>query len=251
MLERVMKPGLSVVVTVYNETVSVAETVDRLLRGDDGALREIILVIAANASAETMKICQDLSNRADIVRMHIQKTGPGVGRALREGMNLASHELIAIMSGDLETEPEAVNRMYVKMLETGADVVIGSRWLKGGGFRNYSRVKLVCNWLFQNVFRIIYRTRINDLSYGFKLLRSDVIRAISWESTHHTIYIETTVKPMQLGYRLEQVPTVWIGRREGKSVNGFFRNFEYVKLALRVKFWSAHQLPGVHTRADA
>ena len=195
-----------------------------------------------------MQICEDLARRVKMVRTHIQQSGPGVGRALREGMSLATQELVAIMSGDLETEPEAVDRMYVRMLETSADVVIGSRWLRGGGFQNYSRVKLICNWLFQKVFCIIYRTRINDLTYGFKLLRSEVIRAVSWESTHHTIYIETTIKPLQLGYHLEQVPTVWIGRREGQSVNTFFRNFEYVRLALRVKGWSARQILGADTR---
>jgi len=248
MHERVRTPGLSVVVTVYNETVSVNETVERLVRADSGGLKEIILVIAANASRETKDICADLAESDPRVKTHIQRTGPGVGRALREGMDLATEELVAIMSGDLETEPEAVDRMYNKMLETGADVVIGSRWLKGGGFQNYSRVKLVCNWLFQKVFRLIYRTQINDLTYGFKLLRREVIRAIPWESTHHTMYIETTVKPLQLGYRLEQVPTVWIGRREGESVNGFFRNFEYVRLALRVKGWFPRQLSGAVTR---
>jgi glycosyltransferase involved in cell wall biosynthesis len=230
------QPGLSVVVTVYTETVSVIETVERLLSSDtDGVLREIILVIAPKASAETKEICQELTQRFDIVKAHIQQSGPGVGRALREGMLMACEERVAIMSGDLETEPEAVSRMYRKMQETGADVVVGSRWLKGGGFHNYDRIKLVCNWMFQKIFGAIYRTRINDLTYGFKLLHSKVIRSIDWESTHHTIFIETTVKPLLMGYRVEQVPTVWIGRREGESVNTFFRNFEYVKLALRVK----------------
>lgn len=235
MRERAQQPGLSAIVTVYTETVSIIETVERLMRSDTGVLREIILVIAPKASSETKKICQELAERYDIVKGHVQQTGPGVGRALREGMLMASEDYVVIMSSDLETEPEAVSRMYQKAVETGADVVVGSRWLKGGGFENYGRVKFVCNWAFQKIFRVIYGTRINDLTYGFKLLRSHVIRSINWESTHHTIFIETTVKPLHMGYRFEQVPTVWIGRREGESVNTFFRNFEYVKLAIRVK----------------
>ncbi len=235
MLKTCDNPGLSVVVTVYTETVSIEQTVERLLGSDEGCLREIILVVSPKASALTKSISADLASRVDIVRVHEQESGPGVGRALREGMNLAREEWVAIMSGDLETEPEAVQRMYNKMQETGADIVIGSRWAEGGGFENYNRVKLVCNWIFQKIFQFIYRTRINDLSYGFKLMRKSVIDSIPWESTHHTIYIETTVKPLHRGYHFEQVPTVWIGRSEGESVNTFFRNFEYVKLALRVR----------------
>jgi glycosyltransferase involved in cell wall biosynthesis len=228
--------NLSVLVTVYTETVSVIKTVERLQKSDPGFINEIILLVSPKASAETKSICRDLADRYPSVKVHVQASGPGVGRALREGMLIAGEEYVAIMSGDLETEPEAVIRMYAKMQETGADVVIGSRWAKGGGFQNYNRVKWVCNWVFQKVFQVVYGTRLNDLTYGFKLFRSSVIRSIDWESTHHTIYIETTLKPLLRGYQMEQVPTVWIGRREGESVNAFFRNFEYLKLALALRF---------------
>lgn len=229
------EPSLSVIITVYTETISVTKTVERLLKSDIGGLKEVILVVSPKASAQTKNICAHLVEHSEIVRVIFQQTGPGVGRALREGMHHASGDWVAIMSGDLETEPEAVERMYRKMQETGADVVIGSRWADGGGFENYNPVKLVCNWIFQRVFQCVYRTKISDLTYGFKLLRKHVIDSIDWESTHHTIYIETTVKPLRRGFKIEQVPTVWIGRREGESVNTFFRNFEYIKLALKVR----------------
>ena len=67
-----------------------------------------------------------------------------------------------------------------------------------------------------------------------KLLSKKVADAIEWEGTTHEICIETTVKPLKKGYYLEQVPTVWVGRREGRSVNTFFKNFRYVKMGLRV-----------------
>jgi hypothetical protein len=56
---------------------------------------------------------------------------------------------------------------------------------------------------------------------------------MEWEGTMHEICIETTVKPLKKGYYLEQVPTVWVGRREGRSVNTFFKNFRYVKMGLK------------------
>jgi glycosyltransferase involved in cell wall biosynthesis len=227
--------ALSVVVTVYTESVSVIETVDRLLKNDRGGLREILLVVSPRSSIETMQICENLAASHSMVHLHIQEKVPGVGLALQEGMRLAAQNCVAIMSGDLETEPEAVERMFQKMKETGADVVIGSRWDKGGGFQNYDRIKYVLNWMFQKMFKVIYRTHINDLTYGFKILRKHVIDSIEWESQFHEIYIETTIKPLKKGYHLEQVPTIWIGRTEGRSVNTFFRNFGYVKLALKVQ----------------
>src|SRR6185295_3737382 len=90
--------GLSVIVTVYSETFSVTETVTRLLQNDRGAIREILLVVSPRSSPECLTICHDLARSNEIVRVHIQQNGPGVGWALREGMSLAKEECVAIMS---------------------------------------------------------------------------------------------------------------------------------------------------------
>ncbi len=226
---------LSVVVTVYTETLSVAETVRRLLLNDHGSIREILLVLHPGSSQATKQICADLEAKYDVVRVHIQQKTPGVGWALREGMNAASEQAVCIMAGDLETEPEAVERMFQKMKSTGADVVLGSRWAPHGGFVNYGFVKHILNWMFQRACRVIYSTQMDDLSYGFKILRKRVIESINWECAFHEIFIETTVKPLRRGFHFEQVPTIWVGRTEGASVNTFVRNLKYVSLALKVR----------------
>ena len=92
-----------------------------------------------------------------------------------------------------ETEPEAIDRMMLKFEETDCDVVIGNRWLKGGGFKNYDKMKLVLNWFFQNIFKILYRTKIGDLTYGLKILKKEVADNIKWSGTLHEFYIETTI----------------------------------------------------------
>jgi hypothetical protein len=56
---------------------------------------------------------------------------------------------------------------------------------------------------------------------------------LDWEGTLHEIHIETTVNPLKAGYYLEQVPSVWVGRKEGQSVNTLLRNFRYVRIALK------------------
>ena len=143
-------------------------------------------------------------------------------------MALARGTHIALMSGDLETEPEAVDRMVRKIEETGADCVVASRWRGGGGFIGYDKTKLVLNWIFQKVFRILYWTKLTDLTYGFKILKKKVAEKIQWEGTLHEIFIETTVKPLRAGFTFEEVPSVWISRKEGVSKNTFMRNFRYI-----------------------
>jgi dolichol-phosphate mannosyltransferase len=225
---------VSVVVTVFDETYSITETVQRLIDHNRGYIKEIILLIHPKSPKETFKICRKLSQTHKFVIIQVQKTIPGVGWAIREGMEAAKGDYVALLSSDLETEPEALDRMIDQIEETDCDLVIGNRWLKGGGFYNYNKTKLVLNWLFQYIFRILYLTKLGDLTYGYKVLKRELVEKINWESTLHEIYIETTIKPLKVGCKAGQIPTVWIGRTEGESKNTFMRNFRYVRLALKV-----------------
>ena len=227
---------LSIVVTVFSETFSIRETLNILLGHDRGYIHEIILLTSPRASSETFAICRESELRDPRVRTVIQQHNPGIGWAYREGMKAATGNYVALMAGDLETEPAAIDRMVDKIIETGCDGVIANRWLPGGGFTNYDPLKLVLNWIFQNFFRVLYWTRLGDLTFGFKILSRRIVDEVKWESTLHETCIETTVKPLKMGFYIEQVPSVWVGRREGTSVNTFFRNFRYVRLAFKVLF---------------
>jgi glycosyltransferase involved in cell wall biosynthesis len=225
---------LSVVVTVFSETFSIDETLKILLDNDRGYIQEILLLTSPRASEETFSICRQCEARQPRVKLVVQKNNPGIGWAYREGMEAAKGNYVALMAADLETEPAAIDRMVRKVEETGCDEVIANRWLPGGGFTNYDPLKLVLNWIFQKAFRVLFWTHIGDFTFGLKLLSKEVAEAIEWDGTTHEICIETTVKPLKKGYHLEQVSTVWVGRKEGASVNTFFKNFRYVKLGLRV-----------------
>jgi glycosyltransferase involved in cell wall biosynthesis len=224
---------MSVVVTVFSETYSIRETVDILLGRDRGYIKEIILLVSPRASGESLAICQECADRDQRVKISIQKNNPGIGWAYREGMQAASGNFVALMAADLETEPAAVDRMVDKILETGCDGVIANRWLPGGGFTNYDPIKYVLNWIFQKVFSLLFWTNLGDLTFGFKILSKKITDSIEWEGTLHEICIETTVKPIKHGFRLKQIPSVWVGRKEGTSVNTFFKNFRYVEMAFR------------------
>ena len=224
---------LSVVVTVFSETFSIDETVKILMSLDRGYLHEIILLTSPRASEQTFEICRQWVAREPKVRLVVQLNNPGIGWAYREGMQAATGNYVALMAADLETEPAAVDRMVQKLTETGCDEVIANRWLPGGGFTNYDPLKLVLNWIFQKAFRVLFWTRIGDFTFGLKLLSKPVADSIAWEGKTHEVCIETTVKPLKKGYHLEQVPTVWVGRLEGRSVNTFFKNFRYVRMGLR------------------
>jgi glycosyltransferase involved in cell wall biosynthesis len=196
------------------------------------------LLVSPRASGESMAICRECANRDSRVMILIQKNNPGIGWAYREGMQAATGNFVALMAADLETEPAAVDRMVNKIPETRCDGVIANRWLPGGGFTSYDPIKQVLNWIFQKMFQTPFWTRLGDLTFGFKILSKKLTDSIEWQGTLHEIWIETTTKPIKLGYGLKQVSTVWVGRKQGRGVNTFLKNFRYVEMAYKTLFAS-------------
>jgi len=142
----------------------------------------------------------------------------GVGLAYREGFSrivasdLYSHVLM--YDGDGDMDPHAVPAM-VESASSGAELVVASRWARGGGFHGYDFRKLVVNGCGNLAFRLLLRSPISDLTFGFKLLSVPLLKRLHLEEPGHGIYAETTMLPVAMGARCCEVPTVWRGRRDG------------------------------------
>jgi dolichol-phosphate mannosyltransferase len=210
---------LSIIVAVYSETVSVVETIERLLKKDRGYIKEIILVVSPKSSQACFEICRRASMDFNQVKFIIQEHNPGLGLAFREGFDTASGTHSAIMSADLETEPEAIDRMVCKAGETGCDMVVASRWHKEGGFEGYGHLRMCINYLFQHLFMFLFKTPISDLTLGLKLYRTDFIKNIRLESTGPDLVLESILKMIKWGANIEEVPTQWVKRTKGQSKN--------------------------------
>ncbi len=227
---------VSVVMPVFSETDTVRDTVHRLQELLGARLHEVIIIISPRSSAESQAVCAALSQEDPRVQVYPQLENPGVGRAFREGYARATGNPVLSMDSDGEMDVNTVPLLLDKMAEDNYGLVVGSRWSRGGGFVGYSRFKYVLNWGFQQLFRLIYLTRIRDLTYGFKLLRAEVLHGIDWQATLHEIGCETTLKPIRLGVPTAEVPTRWTARIQGRSTNRFLRNFRYLGMALRIRF---------------
>jgi len=225
---------VGVVLPVFSETDSV-RAVTEWLRDHLGArLEEILIVISPRSQERSLAICQELAGSDLRIRVHVQQRNPGLGHAVREGLERVRGDAVLIMDSDGEMENETVTRMLAKMDHGTYDLVVASRWIKGGGFSGYGPLKYWLNKGFQSFFRLLFRTQIHDLTYGFKLMRGELARGIMWEGTLHEIACETTLKPLRLGARVTEVPSRWTARSQGQSKNAFLRNFRYVGMAWRI-----------------
>lgn len=225
---------LSVVLPVYSETDSLRDLVAFLTDKFGADLREIVIVRSPKASAASVEVCASLAARDPRVRVIVQSRNPGLGLAVRQGLAVTRGGVVLSMDSDGEMENATIERM-ARLMRTGQyDLVLASRWLKGGGFHGYSRLKLVLNWTFQQVFRLLFRTKMHDLTYGFKMMRGDWARGFAWKGELHEIACETTLRPIRARARVAEVPSRWTARTMGVSQNKFMRNFRYVGMAMQI-----------------
>jgi dolichol-phosphate mannosyltransferase len=232
---------MSVILPVYAETDSLRQIVAWLGQNLGPRLLEIIVIVSPRSGPPTVEVCQALTQADPRVRVYEQENNPGLGHAVREGLARAQGDYVLSMDSDGEMEIETIPRMIATLEQGSYDMVIASRWAKGGGFAGYSRFKFVLNWGFQQLFRALYWTRLSDLTYGFKLARAEVVRDLPWEGTMHEIACETTLRPLRRGARVAEVPSRWTARAHGQSKNTFMRNFRYVRTAVRVLFGVSSQ----------
>ena len=197
---------------------------------------EIIIVVADFTSADSFEAIQELQSKyGDLIRLHHQKMR-FIGGAMREAFELAKGSHTIMMASDLETDPKLVPILIAQAKLFPHKIITVTRWAAGGGFVDYSNIKLLANWLFQKIFSLLYWTNLTDMTYAYRIFPTEVLKAINWQELRHPFLFETMIKPLRMGAEAIEIPGFWRARTEGESQNTFFRNFEYFKIGLKVRF---------------
>ncbi len=226
----------TVLLPVMNETTSLKQTVAIILRDAKDRIRELLIIVCQRTTPEAMAVVEELQHDlGELVVVHQQRL-PFLGGALREGFDLARGSHVIMMASDLETNPNDVGTLIAAAEKNPAGIVATSRWIAGGEFHGYAKIKLLCNWIFQHFFSFLYGTHLTDMTYGYRILPTKLVQAIRWEELRHPFNLETVVKPLRLGVMVTEIASVWYPRIEGESQNPFFRNFAYFKIGLKTRF---------------
>lgn len=235
--------GFAVIVTALDETWSVRETVERIVADNSDDVTDIVMAIAPHTTAECRAVIDEMEVKfPGLVRRHEQNRLPGVGGAIQECAELVTAEWTLLMASDLETPPEAAKAIIARAKQGEADIVSSSRWAKDGSFGDYSRIKRVCNWIFQKVFSALYLSHMTDMTYGYRAYRTELLRRYRWHETGLAFFFESLVKPLRDGRRIVEVPVRWQRRKEGVSHVKSAEFWRYFRIGLTVRFASRKSL---------
>lgn len=209
---------LSVVIPAHNEEGSIVETVETLVNTLTSAgIDHEVLVVNDHSGDGTREKVTALAERLPQVRVIDNQNAPGYGNAVRAGLAEFSGECVAVMMADMSDDPCDLVKFY-RRLEEGYDCVFGSRFTKGGGVTDYPPHKLILNRIANNLVRVVFGLRYNDITNAFKLYRREVIDGVQpLLSPHFNLTLEIPLKAIVRGYSYAVVANTWRNRKHGVS----------------------------------
>ena len=202
-----VRPSVSLVIPVRNEARNIASVLEQI--ADD--VDEIILV-DGNSTDVTLVTAQ--AYRPDL--KIVAQEGVGKGSALRTGFQAATGDIIVMMDADGSMSPQEIHH-YVHFLTHGYDFVKGSRFISGGGSLDITWIRRLGNLFLLTAFNTAYDAHLTDLCYGFCAFHRRYLEHLRLSATGFEIEAEMTVRAMQTGLRIAEVPSLELPRRTGAS----------------------------------
>jgi dolichol-phosphate mannosyltransferase len=207
------------IVPTYNERENIAPLVMRVRKA---AMHEAILFVDDSSPDGTAKEIRRLQSSDPLVHLLARAGKDGYGSACREAMkkvlqeNLDDH--LIQFDADLSHPPEMLPKM-LELLET-YDVVIGSRYVVGGGSRNWSLGRRLLSFGANRYARLLTSVPAYDLTAGFTGYRADILRRIDLEairSNGYAFLMEMKFNLHRMGARFAEFPIIFHERKAGHS----------------------------------
>jgi dolichol-phosphate mannosyltransferase len=213
----VQVPKAVVCLPTYNER----ENIEPMLRalGDKGVR---VLVIDDNSPDGTGELADRLAQELGYVDVLHRERKEGLGPAYLAGFRHAlagDAELVLEMDCDFSHDPDYVPRL-IASVEDGADLALGSRYVPGGGVRNWGLLRRLISAGGSFYARIVLGVKVRDLTGGFKCYRRAVLEAIDLDavdSKGYAFQIETTYRALRAGFEVVEVPITFADREVGGS----------------------------------
>lgn len=210
-----------VIIPTYNEIENITAIVETVMKYPDGF---DVLVIDDNSPDGTAEAVEKLMEQFP-GRVFLEKrTGKlGLGTAYIHGFKWAlarDYAYVIEMDADFSHNPDDLTRLYHNCKDKGADVTVGSRYITGVNVVNWPMGRVLMSYFASAYVRFITRMKLRDATAGFVCYRRRVLESIELDKIEFKGYafqIEMKFKAYSKGFRVEELPIIFINRRLGAS----------------------------------
>jgi dolichol-phosphate mannosyltransferase len=208
-----------VIVPTYNERDNVEPITTAILAAEP---RCDVLVVDDNSPDGTGQLADEMAARQPRIKVLHREKKQGLGKAYLHAFRWAlehGYQFVLEMDADFSHDPKYLPRL-IDEAKNGADLVLGSRYVDGGGTVNWGPLRKLISRGGSLYARSILGVDVRDLTGGFKCFRRSVLEALDLDSVKSTGYafqIELTYRALKAGFNVREVPIVFEDRRVGQS----------------------------------
>jgi glycosyltransferase involved in cell wall biosynthesis len=209
---------LSIVIPAYNEERFIGTLLGQIAAVDLEPLgvRKEVIVVDDHSADRTSAVAAGFEG---VILCRLERNS-GKGRAVREGIELATGDLLIIQDADLEYDPQDYIPMLRALLDGRGDIVYGSRYMRAGRHANQSWAAYLGGRSLSLVARLFTGAWITDTVTALKLFPREVITSLDLTTSGFELDHEITAKVLARGYRIVEVPVSYHPRskEEGKKI---------------------------------
>ena len=234
-----------VIIPTYNEK----ENIEKIIRAINALDKQFhILVIDDGSPDGTAAIVKRLMQEEFAGGLFIvERPGKlGLGTAYIQGFKWAlqhDYEYIFEMDADFSHDPADLPRLYSACHDEGYDLAIGSRYVSGVNVVNWPMGRVLMSYFASKYVRLVTGFKVHDTTAGFKCYRRRVLQTIELDKIRFRGYafqIEMKFTAHKIGFRIKEVPVIFVNRREGvsKMSGGIFGEAFFGVMRLRWDGWT-------------
>jgi dolichol-phosphate mannosyltransferase len=231
--------GTWVVLPTYDE----AENLPGISSAILASLPDAILLVVDDSSPDgTGRLADEMAAANPRVRVRHRPGKAGLGRAYLEGFQVALEggaTLVIQMDADWSHDPGKLPALLAPIVEDRADLVIGSRYIRGGKVLDWGLGRRLISRLGSIFARTVLRLKPHDLTGGFKAWRGSTLAGIALDGVHaggYVFQIEMTYRASRAGARVAEIPITFQDRRVGRSKMSRRIIFEALWVVVRLRW---------------
>jgi dolichol-phosphate mannosyltransferase len=213
----------TIVLPTYNEHENLRHALERIREVADGnGIVLHTLIVDDDSPDGTGELADRLTGEYPDVEVLHRPGKQGLGKAYIAGFRHAmanGADLLFEMDADLSHDASYLPH-FIRLIEQGADVVLGSRYVKGGGVENWGLARRVVSRGGCLYAQAILGLPYHDLTGGYKCFRRTVLETLDLEAIGASGYgfqIEMTYRAHQAGFRVAELPIIFVDRKVGES----------------------------------
>ncbi len=207
-----------ILIPTYNES----ENIEKLIRKIKAIIPQIAIFVIDDSSPDgTAMIVRNLENEFADVKLIFRKEKKGLGAAYINGMTVAlknNFDYIIMMDSDFSHNPSYVPIMLNSMKKF--DVVIGSRYIKGGCIKNWPMHRKIMSFIANFMIRILVDSKIRDSTSGFRCIKSEILKKIDYSTIHsqgYSFLYEMLWRIERQKFKILEIPITFVDRKFGQT----------------------------------